>query len=216
MVIHFYLSDDTLEIRESIPLNSGREHNTLFLRRCRLPKRPHVARVNGHVPNESADAYYSDSDFMIGSVLHLYGRPFVVCDCDDFTKQYYAEKYGLEEFNPVNLDDVTEEEEEFVKLTAKDDSQIGIPSSTLLPRKDFRKLIRYDGVVLRFSAILRSDKQVDRDRRFIVSFFVADDTIAVFEPHQRNSGIIGGKFLEKQWIKKKTSENFYGTQDFYI
>src|SRR4051812_44923338 len=36
MVVHYYLSDDTIEIRERIPPNSGRDSNTLFLRRCQL------------------------------------------------------------------------------------------------------------------------------------------------------------------------------------
>lgn len=47
MVIHYYLSDGTIEIREDIPANSGRESNTLFLRRCRLPKRPKHVSVHG-------------------------------------------------------------------------------------------------------------------------------------------------------------------------
>ena len=38
--------------------------------------------------------------------------------------------------------------------------------------------------------------------RFIISYFLSDDTILVFEPPQRNSGILGGKFLERGRIKK--------------
>lgn len=32
--------------------------------------------------------------------------------------------------------------------------------------------------------------------RFVISFFVADQTLAVFEPPQPNTGIQGGKYLE--------------------
>lgn len=33
--------------------------------------------------------------------------------------------------------------------------------------------------------------------RFILSFFPLDDTIAIFEPKQPNSGLLGGTFLER-------------------
>ncbi len=36
-----------------------------------------------------------------------------------------------------------------------------------------------------------------RERRFVLSFFCADDTLSMFEPLVPNSGITGGKFLER-------------------
>ena len=50
------------------------------------------------------------------------------------------------------------------------------------------------------------------DRRFIVSYFLSDDTILVFEPPQRNSGIIGGKFIERRRIKTPDEANYYTAQ----
>ena len=43
--------------------------------------------------------------------------------------------------------------------------------------------------VLRFVAKLDTTRPIDMDRRFIVFYHLSDDTIAVFEPPQRNSGI---------------------------
>ena len=37
-VLHYFLADDTVEIREIIPPNSGRDAVPLFLRRQKLPK----------------------------------------------------------------------------------------------------------------------------------------------------------------------------------
>jgi len=37
----------------------------------------------------------------------------------------------------------------------------------------------------------------DRDRKFILSYFVDTDEITIYETHVRNSGILGGRFLEK-------------------
>ena len=41
--------------------------------------------------------YYHDSDLTIGSVINVWGRKFLICNCDEFTKEYYKSKYGLGE-----------------------------------------------------------------------------------------------------------------------
>jgi len=51
--------------------------------------------------------------------------------------------------------------------------------------------------------------QEDMDRKFVITFYLSDDTVAIFEPPQQNSGIIGGKFLERSQMKNpETGENF--------
>ena len=40
---------------------------------------------------------------------------------------------------------------------------------------------------------------------FVLSFFLGDDTLSIFEPPRRNSGIIGGKFLERMRVIKPGS-----------
>ncbi|KAI9105373.1 hypothetical protein DFS34DRAFT_6512 [Phlyctochytrium arcticum] len=242
MVVHYYLCDDTIEIREHIPANSGRDSNTLFLRRSKLPKRM-PSWLYGHNTDQS---YYTERDFVLGAVLHLYGRPFVVCDCDEFTKEYYYEKYGVETFDPVRLEDFETTDADPVaadllpKAVVQANYELLLPPSPLTPapmggaaapvtptavtmigasappKKDFKKLMLYDSVVLRFAAVLRSNRQVDRDRRFVVSLYVADDTVSVFEPKARNTGIVGGKFLEKQRIRKPDGVGFYVSEDFFI
>lgn len=65
-----------------------------------------------------------------------------------------------------------------------------------------------------------SQNPLDQGRRFIISYFLADDMISVFETSARNSGIISGKFLEKTRIPKpgSTVDNpeYYGPADFAI
>ena len=39
--------------------------------------------------------YYNDSDLTLGSVINVWGRKFLICDCDDFTKEFYKSKYGV-------------------------------------------------------------------------------------------------------------------------
>lgn len=69
-------------------------------------------------------------------------------------------------------------------------------SQGLLPRPPKRDFVKFmgkdrlglDGNVLRFLAKLDSTKPGDEERRFVISYFMADDTAVVFEPTVRNSG----------------------------
>lgn len=40
---------------------------------------------------------YKDNDLSIGAQLNIWGRRVVLCDCDDFTKEFFATKYGISE-----------------------------------------------------------------------------------------------------------------------
>ena len=74
----------------------------------------------------------------------------------------------------------------------------------LIPKKpkiDFFKYVDNDKKVLRFTARFNTKVPEDVDRRFIISFYLADDTISIFEPAQKNSGIIEGPFLERRKYK---------------
>lgn len=42
--------------------------------------------------------------------------------------------------------------------------------------------------VLRFVAQMETTRPIDQDRRFIIFYHLADDTISIFEPPLRNSG----------------------------
>ena len=208
MVLNYFLSDDTIEIRESIPANSGRETNSLFLRRCRLPKNSNS--------KSGSEEFYCERDLMIGSIIHLYGRPFVICDCDEFTKNFYRENYGLENFDPVNIESYNEEPCVESFLSPKQQDKPMVIGNGSHEKKNFQQMMKYDGVVLRFQGVLNSNKQVDRDRKFVICYYMADDSISVFEPPSRNSGVLGGKFLEQKRIKKVNSDKYFDTTDFYI
>ena len=65
-----------------------------------------------------------------------------------------------------------------------------------------------------------SGRPEDKNRRFIIFYRLSDDMMVIYEPPVRNSGIIGGKFLERTRVCKPgiTPEQpqYYGPQDFYI
>jgi EF-hand domain-containing protein 1 len=69
------------------------------------------------------------------------------------------------------------------------------------PKGDFFKSMDNDKKILRFTARFNTRVPEDLDRRFIISFYLADDTIGIYEPAQKNSGIIEGKFLHRRVYK---------------
>jgi len=72
-----------------------------------------------------------------------------------------------------------------------------------------------DRLVLRFLARLDTTAPEDAGRIFVIKYFLADDTVAVFEPPQKNSGVIGGKFLERSKLKKADGNDYFTQADFF-
>jgi hypothetical protein len=79
------------------------------------------------------------------------------------------------------------------------------------------KLMNKDKIIMRFTMrMANSDthhlSHADVGRRFVLSYFLMDDSLLIFEPPVRNSGITGGKFLERQRVYKPHSEEIYTYQ----
>lgn len=66
------------------------------------------------------------------------------------------------------------------------------------PQVDMKKMFKQDMHVLRFEAQLVSTEPDDETRRFIISFYCGDDTIQIYEICDKNSGRIGGRFMERK------------------
>lgn len=52
-------------------------------------------------------------------------------------------------------------------------------------------------------------------RRFVIQYFIEDDTISIMEPPVRNSGLMGGKFLRRQ-VQKKPDGSRFGPSDMFV
>nr|XP_044995962.1 EF-hand domain-containing family member C2 [Jaculus jaculus] len=128
-ILHYFLCDDTIEIREVLPDNSGRDALTSFLRRGKVPKygapgiyQPGqitdraVLNVYCGLSQWRSDGYmldkyelgkinqefYTDKDLSIGATINVWGRKVLLCDCDEYTKTYYKTKYGIENFTAIS------------------------------------------------------------------------------------------------------------------
>ncbi|KAK9831357.1 hypothetical protein WJX81_005284 [Elliptochloris bilobata] len=196
--------DGGIEILETRDANSGRDPFPVFLRRALLPKNP--ATAAGGVLERSA--CYGPSDLRMGATVSVYGRDFLIVDCDDFTRKWLLEDQGCTAAEAAPLD-VTEHIPQPAPRplppyngfgSLEDSAQSCRSLIPQPPRRDFVKLMNLDKIVLRFGCrmIGGGATEADQGRRFVLSYFMADDTMSVFEPPVRNSGIVGGKFLERR------------------
>ena len=57
----------------------------------------------------------------------------------------------------------------------------------------------------------------DINRKFVITFYLNDDSVMVYEPTVRNSGIPDGKFLERGKYKNVNNNmKFFSPPDFMI
>lgn len=175
------------------------------------------------------DRCYTAADFHIGGKIRIENRDFFIFDCDDFTRNWYKENHSRteEDLKPLQI---AEELIPFAKPalpphngygTLEDSQQHCMSLLPKPPKKNFHKLMNKDSIVLRFSAKLVETQRFsladsDRDRKFIISYFMADDTISVYEPIVRNCGIMGGKFLERGRVFKYDLDEIYNYCDLYV
>jgi hypothetical protein len=92
-VLEYYLADDTTKISELNPPNSGRDPFPVFVKRQRIPK----PKANAN----DTTTYYDETDLSIGAEVNVFSKVFLLRDCDDYTKEYYNKKYGIEDFSPI-------------------------------------------------------------------------------------------------------------------
>jgi len=85
-----------------------------------------------------------------------------------------------------------------------------------VPKQDFKKLMENDGIQLRYLARFVDPQIEDKDRRFIITFYLNNDSVSCFEKFERNSGFIGGKFFERARAKNPATGEYFRATDFGV
>ena len=218
----YHLSDDKMEIKEINEPNNGKTPFPLFLKRSHLPKIPKMSHVPGMIPRTTQ--YYTAEDLILGTTIGIYNREFLLINCDDFTKDYFAQNFGVQQ---VKVEGYSRDKKATRKMDIKIPPHNGFGSEedslsncyNLIPKPpklDMAKIFAYDKIILRFVCRLMNDEFDLPDRKLIMTFYCADDSIMIYLLTEKNSGVISGKFLERKKYKNDNSGTYFKPADFFV
>lgn len=223
LVVHFYLSDNTVEINEAHCRNSGRDNYPVFMKRGPLYKKNDLPAVPAMLVPEAVP--YLPEDFVVGIPIYVWRRKVMLYDCDDFTRTFYQDYMGMDQHEGKL--DVSEKPLRHTKLHPPPHTGIGIPEDSLInckmiqpkpPKVDLVRLMTLSGENLRFETEMANGEPEDETRRMIICLYPETNpiTISVFELQQRNSGHMGGKFAERKRMTNPDTGKYFEMTDFFV
>ncbi|CAD1474825.1 unnamed protein product, partial [Heterotrigona itama] len=230
--IMYFLTDDTIAIREVQKPNSGKDPVPMLLKRMKVPKdwknlpSTYPAAYMEYGDPEIVE-YYTPKDFLIGDTIFIFGRQFFLHDSDSFTRKYYSDMLGITQPERIPLptkDVVTAPEYKLpphIIFGTPEDTYVSCLSfMPKRPKKDVvRQLLNFPKK-LRYSMKMDVVHPEDENRDFILEYNLSDGTILVQELEKRNSGRREGCFLKATLVAKpktgRDNSEYYTPQDFYI
>jgi hypothetical protein len=194
----------------------------LYLSRGWLPKSGSAAkvneltfmhRVNGQREPDMGgpDAYYRDTDLDVGVTLNIFGRTALLYDCDDYTREFYAERYGVTLRPAIDVSAYFQDAQQTVigtTATAAPGGQNVKMQETCEghPHSGSGAKGRGGGGVkdtLRFRAVLANPTSHDDERRrFAVTFYTDTEEFVVYESALPTAGIQGGCVWKRRKVMK--------------
>ena len=211
VAIRYYLENDTVEVIERARENCGKDGGPKLLVRQRIPKKGvDVSRVRFQ-QNTFGVTLKNDfmvaEDFAIGDTIELHSRRFFIYDADDFTRKFFMENLGRELAPPFDISHIENQGKKAPPVfVAPPHNGFGSEEDSLqncrglelrAPKVDAEKQWRERGKIMVFDARLVTSDVTDAKREFVITFHRASDEVEIGERSLRNSGIIGGKFLQK-------------------
>ncbi|XP_058119809.1 EF-hand domain-containing protein 1-like [Anopheles ziemanni] len=229
--LFYYLEDDTVSIKELKENQEGRDYFPMLLRKQKLPKNwkenpvSHPSIFLEKTDHEVSE-YYSPKDLIVGSTIFVYGRKFLLLDCDGFTRCYFEKALKIIQPDRVQL---SASPKRSPRLKIPTYLGIGTPEDSLAshhslvpksPKKDVVTYLVNVNKFLRYGCVLDTAHPEDQVRRFVLSLSLADGTIGIMESSIDNSGIRGGRFLSprKIWLPgcDPNEPDYYTAKDLYI
>jgi hypothetical protein len=201
--MQYFLADDTIEIT-SLPNITNNDNNRLkLIKRSKLPK--DFVNTRGLGEKAPKDAFVHWTDLFVGLSLDVYGRELVIADADRKTRDFFSS------FDSPLADPIVQPPVQVVVhkreippptgFGSEEDSMRSVEGSLMPGPAPVKKL--GEPKILSFVASLLSGGIDDIDRRFVLSYYVSDQTLKVTEPPVRNSGFTGGVFLSRRAIKNE-------------
>lgn len=98
--------------------------------------------------------FYNEKDLQVGKIISVYGRDVMLTGCDAQTREFYRQKYGIEDVQPLVIpthekySKVIRTEFEYPPFNGWGSFEDSEGNCTGLephaPRIDFRKFLEYD------------------------------------------------------------------------
>lgn len=99
--LNYYLADSQMEVKEQIVSNSGHDPFPMMLKKSKVPRVSLDQKLPSmtHYPGMSLkkEEYYTEQDLICGNRINVFGRDCLILECDEFTKQWYSAKLGIEQ-----------------------------------------------------------------------------------------------------------------------
>eukprot|EP00835_Amoeboradix_gromovi_P001866 NODE_95_length_21460_cov_0.300220.p5 type:complete len:423 gc:universal NODE_95_length_21460_cov_0.300220:18535-17267(-) len=155
--------------------------NSIEVHECAQGDRNHSKSfLNRSKLTHPSGKYFQPSEFEIGKFVTIYCREILIYDCDEFTSKFFISKLSIEMI-PISISAEAVETSESVNH----EYQASL----------FYHNRKYEADVLKFSAY--SDHVGYEDRKFALTFYPFDNTFALYEIKQPNTGIPGGLFMKR-------------------
>ncbi|GFT38348.1 EF-hand domain-containing protein 1 [Nephila pilipes] len=231
VIVQYYLADDSMEVLEDHVRNCGRDPCKVLIRKQKLPvDRNELSESFPKSYLEIGDqdlTFFKPKDLMTGKDIVIFGKKIFLYDCDEFTRHYYKTHFGVEDMESIA---VAEKPKPIAPRVFPPHTGIGDWEDSLQnclslipkrPKKNILKELHFNGVILRYKAELITPLAYDKERRFTVTFYPNDDTVAINEDAIPNSGFPGGPFLKRNKLSKPDTglalnPQFYEAKDFHI
>lgn len=163
----------------------------------------------------------------IGETIFIFGRRFLLHDCDGFTRKYYSTMLGINQ--PERIPIPPKEPEVKIKFKIPPAIPFGTHEDTLFncytleprePRRDVAKQLYYFPKKLRYCMTIDAVHPEDQDREFVLDYRLSDETVAIHELPRDNSGRKAGCFLQPMRVPlpgcNKDDPVYYTPKDFWI
>ncbi|XP_063979498.1 EF-hand domain-containing protein 1-like [Diachasmimorpha longicaudata] len=222
--IMYFLTDDTIAVKEMIRPNSGKDPNRMLLKKTKIPKNwtdlpVWYPSIYLERTDEEVVEYYCPMDLKVGETIFIFGRKFLLLDCDSFTRRYYKNMLGIEQ--PPRIFPTTSSSS---RCLASPHPTSCTSLSKKSKKEDVIRQIFNHPKKLRYLMTMVAVRPEDEGREFILEYSLSHGTIKINELSRKNSGRRAGCFLASRHIPKSHSklENcdeevpIYTPRDLYI
>lgn len=253
----FYLADNCCELCTNP--QPGYDRFPHLLKRHPLPLNWNDVSQLGAAPR-----FAQVSDLVVGAELDVFNRKLRICDCSEFTRQWYVRHLRFRQPPAVPVDESAlvpksgglgvgessnrpkhqspisqfDDGHDDMAFIGENDNNFGaseqVGTRTGKARdweREFRianktircrlELCERDGTLKRPAAQANKSSLVPDEppRTFILTYWLADNSLSIYEEHVSNSGVLGGTFLKRGRYKTKPLSGgpprYFVASDFY-